>query len=203
MPGFANAKETWNARFARDDYIFGRQPNAFVEAHAHRVAPGKRVLCVADGEGRNSVWLAERGMVVTAFDFAGNALVKARALAAERGVVVQLAEADILDYDWTAARYDAVFAVFIQFLSPEERPAVFAGMKDALESATDAEHWWRALSRTAGRVLDQLPRGVHVSGVCLSAMTRAQVLLDNEGRVLAPALLFREHRAVDDLSMPQ
>ena len=132
MPGFANAKETWNARFARDDYIFGRQPNAFVEAHAHRVAPGKRVLCVADGEGRNSVWLAERGMVVTAFDFAGNALVKARALAAERGVVVQLAEADILDYDWTAARYDAVFAVFIQFLSPEERPAVFAGMKDAV-----------------------------------------------------------------------
>jgi len=75
--------------------------------------------------------------------------------------------------------------------------AIRAGDAVAGESA-DAESWWRALGRTAERVLDQLPGGVHVSGVCLSAMTRAQVLLDRDGRALAPALLFRERRAMDD-----
>ena len=65
-------------------------------------------------------------------------------------------------------------------------------------SMIDAEAWWLALSRTVGRTLDQLKKGDHVRGVCLSGMTRSQVLLDREGRPLAPALLFRDRRAMDD-----
>ena len=64
-------------------------------------------------------------------------------------------------------------------------------------SATDADSWWRALSRAVSRTLDQLPKGAHVRGVCLSGITRSQVLIDREGRPLAPALLFRDHRAID------
>jgi cyclopropane fatty-acyl-phospholipid synthase-like methyltransferase len=132
MPAFDNPRATWNDRFARDDYLFGRAPNAFVAAQAHRLAPGMRVLCVADGEGRNSVWLAERGLVVTAFDFSTNALRKAHALANERSARVEFAEADMLTYAWSSASFDALVAIFIQFLSPEERPDVFAGMRSAV-----------------------------------------------------------------------
>jgi len=65
-------------------------------------------------------------------------------------------------------------------------------------TAVDAAAWWRALNRTVGRTLLQLPKGDHVRGVCLSGMTRSQVLLDREGSPLAPALLFRDHRAMSD-----
>lgn len=132
MTRFANPLETWQARYAGDAYHFGEAPNAFVAREAPRIAPGNRVLCVADGEGRNSVHLAARGAQVTAFDFASNALAKARRLAAARGVAVDFHEGDIYTWDWRAQQYDAVVAVFIQFLPPEERAQAFAGMQSAV-----------------------------------------------------------------------
>ena len=90
MVDFDNPLQTWTARFARDGYLFGEEPNAFLRSNGHRFHAGDSVLCVADGEGRNSVWLAERGCRVTAFDFASNAIDKARQLAARRGVGGQL-----------------------------------------------------------------------------------------------------------------
>ena len=64
-------------------------------------------------------------------------------------------------------------------------------------SAIDPEAWWRALGRTVDRTLDQLAKGSRVQGLCLSGLTRSQVLVDRDGRPLAPALLFRDRRAVD------
>jgi len=94
VTGFDNPLETWNARYAREDFHFGEGPNAFVRAHARDLRPGDTSLCVADGEGRNSVFLAERGLAVTAFDFSPNAIAKARALALRRGVQVE--DADLM-----------------------------------------------------------------------------------------------------------
>ena len=59
--GFANPAQTWDARYSTDDYIFGTAPNAWLTQHRDLLAPGSRVLAVADGEGRNSVWLAQQG----------------------------------------------------------------------------------------------------------------------------------------------
>jgi SAM-dependent methyltransferase len=132
MNSFAQAKEVWNTRFATDDYLFGRAPNAFLASQAHRLGPGQHALCVADGEGRNSVWLAQLGLDVVAFDLAPNAIRKARALAAERGVKATFGEADLLRYRWPSAAFDVLVAVFIQFLSPTQRPRAFASMRDAL-----------------------------------------------------------------------
>lgn len=132
MPRFANPLETWQARYAGDTYHFGEAPNAFVAREAARIAPGSRVLCVADGEGRNSVHLAAHGAQVTAFDFSTNALAKARRLAAARGVAVTYREGDLYTWDWSAQAFDAVVAIFIQFLPPEDRPRVFAGMQSAV-----------------------------------------------------------------------
>jgi cyclopropane fatty-acyl-phospholipid synthase-like methyltransferase len=132
MAGFDNPRETWNARFAREEYIFGEAPNAFLRRQAQCIPQGASVLCVADGEGRNSVWLAEQGMRVTAFDFAPNAVAKAARLAQRRRVVVEGHEGDVFSWPWAATRYDAVVAIFIQFLAPEQRDAIFASMQSAV-----------------------------------------------------------------------
>jgi SAM-dependent methyltransferase len=90
------------------------------------------VLSVADGEGRNSVYLAQLGHDVVAMDASPVGVAKAQELAAQRGVAVDFRVADIMEWDWSAEAYDAVVAIFIQFLSPEQRPAVFEGMQRAL-----------------------------------------------------------------------
>ena len=102
-----------------------------MRTQAHWLRRGSSVLCVADGEGRNSVWLAEQGLHVTAFDFAPNAVAKARRLA-ERKVSVSHELGDAYTWPWTSKRYDALVAVFIQFLPPDERDDIFAKMQSAV-----------------------------------------------------------------------
>ena len=129
--GFENPKGTWDERFARPGYLFGTAPNAFLSREAWRIRARGRVLCVADGEGRNSVFLASLGHRVTAFDLSTVAVAKARDLARARGVEVAFAEGDIRSAPWTGT-FDAVVAIFIQFLTPAEREPVFAAMKRAV-----------------------------------------------------------------------
>jgi SAM-dependent methyltransferase len=133
MADFDKPLETWNARFARDDYLFGEKPNAFLRKQAHFLRPGGSVLCVADGEGRNGVWLAEQGHQVTSFDFAPNALAKAKRLAQSRNVSVDQRQGDAYTWPWAAEQYDALVAVFIQFLPPHRRDDAFAGMMSAVK----------------------------------------------------------------------
>lgn len=121
--------ERWETRFAAEHYVFGTEPNAFLAAQAHRIAPGSRVLCVADGEGRNGVWLARQGMRVTAQDFSPRAQDKARALARQHGVTLDFVLCDIAEYDWPEAAFDAVVGIFFQFLGPQARADAFAGMR--------------------------------------------------------------------------
>ena len=92
--------ERWNGRFSPPEYIFGTAPNAFLASKAHLLQPGQRALCVADGEGRNSVWLAEQGLEVSAFDFSPRGVDKAQRLAAERGVRVRYEVASVYDWRW-------------------------------------------------------------------------------------------------------
>ena len=126
--GFDSPRETWEARFAGDDYIFGTAPNSFLAAQRSRLHAGQRALAVADGEGRNSVWLAQQGLAVTAFDIAPRGVAKARALAARAGVEVDYRVAGVEDWPWTAAAYDVVAAIFVQFAPPQVRETMFAGM---------------------------------------------------------------------------
>jgi SAM-dependent methyltransferase len=125
-------RDRWNARFAAPEYVFGTEPNAFLAAQAARLRPAMSALCVADGEGRNGVWLARQGLRVTAFDFSAEGIAKARRLAAQAGVDVDYRQCDAAQWDWTAARYDVVVAIFVQFAGPALRAAMFDGMVRAL-----------------------------------------------------------------------
>jgi SAM-dependent methyltransferase len=123
--------ERWEARYAAPGYHFGTAPNAFLKSKAHLLKPGGKALSIADGEGRNGVFLAGCGLDVTAFDFSPNALTKARALAKERGVNVRFEQADLETWAWPTAAFDVVVAIFIQFCTPPVRAKVFENMKRA------------------------------------------------------------------------
>src|SRR5262244_254635 len=133
MTSLDNPREHWNARFAGDGYLFGTEPNRFLREHAALLPKSGRVLAVADGEGRNGVWLAEQGLDVLSIDFSPVALAKARALARERGVKLETAEADLGKWRWPKAGFTAVVAIFIQFAGPALRDRIFAGVKKALK----------------------------------------------------------------------
>jgi len=127
-----NDQDRWNARYAGDGYLFGTSPNTFLASQRHLLASGQRALAVADGEGRNGVWLAEQGLRVTATDFSATALEKARLLAASRGVEVSFVQADLATWEWTENSFDVVAAIFIQFADPKLREAIFRGIRRTL-----------------------------------------------------------------------
>lgn len=131
--GFANPAQTWDARFATDDYIFGTAPNVWLAQHRALLPAGGRVLAVADGEGRNSVWLAQQGLQVDAFDISPVGVGKAMRLAQNAGVQVNYQIASAENFDWKVGEYDAVVAIFIQFADPETRATLFKRMKSALK----------------------------------------------------------------------
>ncbi len=123
----------WEQRFAASGYVFGTEPNAFLAAQAHRLRPGQSALAIADGEGRNGVWLASLGLDVLSIDFSPSALAKARDLAAERGVPLRTEQADLDTWAWPEAAFDVVVAIFIQFADPARRAKIFASIKRTLK----------------------------------------------------------------------
>ena len=125
--------ERWETRFGAPGYLFGTEPNAFLKSQAHLLRPGQRALSVADGEGRNGVWLAEQGLDVQSFDFSPQAVAKARDLARQRGVTLKTEVADIFTWPWPTAAFDVIAAIFFQFTGPDTRERVFAGIKQALK----------------------------------------------------------------------
>lgn len=137
----------WNTRYqnAGDEYLFGTEPNRFLAHRAALLRDGHTALSVADGEGRNSVWLAEQGLQVTAVEISPVAVAKARRLAAGRKLEIRFLLGDMLAPDWPPAdmhnAYDWVIGVFIQFVGAAERARQFAAMKQ--------------LARPGGRILLQ------------------------------------------------
>jgi SAM-dependent methyltransferase len=123
----------WEKRYAAPDYLYGTEPNAFLKAQASLLPKAGKALAVADGEGRNGVWLAEQGLDVLSVDFSPNAQAKAKALAERRGVAVRFVQADVTDWDWPTAAFDVIAVIFIQFCGPPERRRIFAGIRQALK----------------------------------------------------------------------
>lgn len=134
MPNYDDARAVWDQRFAKaDGYLFGTEPNRFLAAEAHRLKPGQRVLCLADGEGRNGVFLAGRGQDVLSVDISPIALAKARALAVERCVALKFEEANLATWDWPVDAFDGVVAIFIQFAGPALRGRIFHRIEACLK----------------------------------------------------------------------
>lgn len=123
----------WDAMYITPEYIFGKAPNAFLASQQALLKPGQRALAVADGEGRNGVWLAGQGLEVLSVEYSQPAVAKARQLAQERGVQLAFEVADVLTWKWPVNTYDVVAAIFIQFASAADRPRLFEHIKAALK----------------------------------------------------------------------
>ena len=102
----------WNERYGEPGFFYGTEPNDFLVANAERLPPKGEVLCLAEGEGRNAVFLARRGFRVTGVDGSAVGLAKARALATERGVEIQTVVADLEAFELGVARWDAIVSIW-------------------------------------------------------------------------------------------
>jgi SAM-dependent methyltransferase len=123
----ANASATrddWNRRYSETKLLWTATPSRFLVAETSDLPPG-RALDLACGEGRNAVWLAERGWEVVGVDFADVGLATARRLAAERGVEIDFVHADLLAYEPEPLRYDLVCVLYLH-LPADDRGRVLA-----------------------------------------------------------------------------
>jgi cyclopropane fatty-acyl-phospholipid synthase-like methyltransferase len=125
--------ERWRKRYLAPGYLFGTEPNAFLKSQAHMLPKRGTALAIADGEGRNGVFLVEQGLEVLSVDFSPEGQAKARALAKARGVSLRVEQADMTEWVWTPSSFDVVAGIFIQFAKPEQRAKIFAGIKTALK----------------------------------------------------------------------
>ena len=140
-----NQADRWNQRYqeAGDQYLFGTEATLFLSRHVNLFRRGSSAFLVADGEGRNSVWLAKQGLHVSALDISTVAVARARRLAVEQRVDVDLVVGDMTSLAWPPAQlhgaFDWVIGIFIQFVGAEGRDRQFSAMKQ--------------LTRSGGRIL--------------------------------------------------
>lgn len=124
---------SWDLRYNSRNYIFGKEPSQFLTQRESLFQPGQVALMVADGEGRNGVFLAGKGLRIHSVDGSTVALRKAKRLADEAGVQMVIEQADVMDWSWYENAYDHVVGIMIQFADPNQRETLFANMKRALK----------------------------------------------------------------------
>ncbi len=125
-------REFWDSRFAEKGFAYGTEPNAFLVSQKHLLKPRAKALAVADGEGRNGVWLAQQGLDVLSVDQSAVGLAKTRELAAQRGVPIRTEQTDLTTWKWPENEFDVVAAIFIHFPSAV-RAQMHARMVTALK----------------------------------------------------------------------
>lgn len=113
----------WDARYSTTELLWTAEPNRFLVAEVAGL-PAGRALDLACGEGRNAVWLAERGWLVTGVDFSGVALDKGARPAAERGVDVDFFQADVTTFAPPPGAYELVIVLYLQLPEAERRAAL-------------------------------------------------------------------------------
>jgi 2-polyprenyl-3-methyl-5-hydroxy-6-metoxy-1,4-benzoquinol methylase len=123
----------WDERYSGEEFHFGTEPNEFLVSQQGILKPGMSCLAVADGEGRNGVWLAGQGLQVLSVDASTVAISKAKKLAEQRGVTLRFEQVDLTQWDWRENCFDVVAAIFIQFAPPGMREQMFAHIKRCLK----------------------------------------------------------------------
>lgn len=121
----------WDERYAQEGYLYGTEPNDFLKENFHKIPKGK-VLFLAEGEGRNAVFLARQGYEVTAMDSSAVAMKKAERLAQKNDVSITTRVADLSDFDLGQEQWDGIVSIFCH-LPPPLRQTVHAKIVRALK----------------------------------------------------------------------
>ena len=131
-PAGMSKRDAWNARYGSVDLVWGIEPNRFLEEALRDVEPHGRILDLACGEGRNTIWLAQRGWRATGVDFSRVAIERARKLAEQRDVEVEFIEADVTTWTPDPSAYALVVVLYLH-VPPPERRRVWAHIAAGLE----------------------------------------------------------------------
>ncbi len=121
-------RSSWDERYRTEELVWKAEPNRFLVAEVGSLRPG-RALDLACGEGRNALWLAERGWEVVGVDFSAVGLDKARSLAASRGLRVELVEADLREWDPPEASFDLVVLMYLHLPAADRRQVLAAASR--------------------------------------------------------------------------
>lgn len=121
----------WDARYSQAGFYYGTEPNEFLRAHASQLPAGGELLCLAEGEGRNGVFLAQQGFRVTGVDGSAVGLAKAQELARQRGVTLTVEQADLAAYDLGERRWSGVVSIWAH-LPPALRASLHPRIARAL-----------------------------------------------------------------------
>jgi SAM-dependent methyltransferase len=124
-------KKFWDTRYAEKDYAYGTAPNDFLKEISKKIKPDSEILCLAEGEGRNAVFLAEQGHRLTAVDYSESGLTKLKKLANSKGVNIKTICADINEYTIGENKWDVIVCIFGHFPF-ELRKKVFSNIHSSL-----------------------------------------------------------------------
>ena len=125
-------KNKWDERYATDDFAYGTEPNDFLRESIQHLPAGGRILCLAEGEGRNAVFLARHGFNVVAVDSSTVGLQKAQKLADENGVQITTIVADLAEFTIADSSFDGVISIFCH-LPPAVRSRLHRQVIDGLK----------------------------------------------------------------------
>ena len=123
----------WDQRYAEAGFAYGTEPNDFLVSSMHLLPTGGRVLCLAEGEGRNGVFLAQNGFGVECVDSSAVGLAKARNLAESRSVFIDTEVADLSDYQIDKNAYDGIISIFCHLPPPIQEKIhaqIYPGLKE-------------------------------------------------------------------------
>lgn len=126
-------KNNWHKFFNSEEYMYGEEPNIFIQQQAFRLEKYQKVIAFAEGEGRNAVFLAKRGHEVTAIDYADSGLQKTKKLAQKYAVDVRTKKVDLLVDSVPSEKYDAAIMVFGHFHRDAQK-MIFNKMKNAIKA---------------------------------------------------------------------
>lgn len=124
-------EEFWNKRYENAEYAYGKTPNSFLAQNSFNEK--SKVLCLAEGEGRNAVFLAKKGLDVTAVDLSSEGIAKTLRLAKEENVTVDAICADLSSYAFASEKWDVIVLIFAHF-PPALRIAIHSELFDTLKS---------------------------------------------------------------------
>lgn len=122
----------WNERFKAQNYVYGKEPNKFLEENQFKFSQANEILCIAEGEGRNAAFLASQGKQITVWDYSEEGLKKAQQLADESNVEIKTECVDLTKADWPHDAWDAVVNIYGHF-NQEDRNQVLKSAQQAIK----------------------------------------------------------------------
>lgn len=125
-------KSMWDKRYSEEGFAYGEGPNDFLAKHYSRIKPNGNVLCIAEGEGRNALFLARKGFKVTAVDFSEVGMSKAKKIAEKENLPLETIVSDLEVFDLGEAKWDAVISIFAH-LPPTIRKIVHGRIETSLK----------------------------------------------------------------------